>query len=134
MGTRNPHEGKQRGFFLSQGDSVMRLRPQDGDEMVGRQEERRRRRGRTPFQEVLAYEQALRDWEDGVGDHRLENVNGAVDQVKVGRHHTTEHISGEGGAVLYRHDPPASSPLPELSPAAKALLWARRKEAAKKGD
>lgn len=133
MGTRKPEEGRQRGFFVSDDGCEMRLRPQTGDAMVRPKETKHpKSRTTTIFAEVVAFEAALRDRDDRVGMHRYENVNGAVDVVEAGRHTITESISGEPGAVLYRHDEPVQSSLHELSAAARRLFWRRQKEANEK--
>lgn len=124
--TRDSDAGRQYGFYVDDGMTSLRLRPQKGDEMIKSPEQPKKKpRGKSPFQEVIDYEQALRDRTDQIGVHKLETDTGGEAIIEVGRHDRKQSNIGEPGGRMTHHTKPSLSSLPELSPAAKGLFRKR---------
>lgn len=124
--TRDSDEGRQYGFYVDDETTSLKLRPQKGDVMIKPPEKpRKKHRRKTPFQEVVDYENALRDRSDQIGVHELETDTGGEAIIDVGRHDSKQSNVGEPGGRVTRHTKPPLAALPELSPAAKGLFRKR---------
>lgn len=122
------NKSRQLGFYEDDGTTKLRVRPQKGDHMIKPPESKKKKKSRAnrPFQELMKYLNAWRQWADQVGIYKGEMPDGLV-QIEVGKRFTYISLVGEPGDI-YQRQRASPSTMPslhfsDLSSGAQALYY-----------